>query len=153
MKDWSIEAFVKMLAKEVLVAKFRMMILNIGKIHKSLVKLLSLDVLIFKIVLKDWKLITVSKIEPKYEPFGEVNKIKRFLKQVKLVKNITFNGITLMKIFKVTMLTLKCVEKTEELQIKNQSFYNKPNKPTREILIGLVGLLWHSLLGETDLLE
>ena len=46
-----------------------------------------------------------------------------------------------MKIFKVTMLTLKCVEKTEELQIKNQSFYNKPNKPTREILIGLAGLL------------
>ena len=58
-----------------------------------------------------------------------------------------------MKIFKVTMLTLKCVEKTEELQIKNQSFYNKPNKPTREILIGLAGLLWQSLLGQTGLLE
>ena len=48
-----IKTFVQMLEKEVLFAKFRMMILNIAKIHKNLVKKLTLDVLIFKIVLKD----------------------------------------------------------------------------------------------------
>ena len=67
--------------------------------------------LIFKIVLKDWKVITISNIEQKYEPFREINKIKRFLKQVKLVKNITLNSIKLIKIFKETMLRLKYVEK------------------------------------------
>ena len=48
-----IKIFVQMLKKEVLFAKFRMMILNIAKIHKSHVKKLTSDVLIFKIVLKD----------------------------------------------------------------------------------------------------
>ena len=48
-----IKIFVQMLEKEVLFAKFRMMILNIAKIHKSLVKKLTSDVLISKIVLKD----------------------------------------------------------------------------------------------------
>ena len=54
-------------------------------------------------ILKDWEMITVSNTESNYEPFREISKIKRFLKQVKLVKNITFNGIKLMKIFKVAM--------------------------------------------------
>ena len=71
-----------MLEKEVLFAKFRMMILDIAKIHKSLVKKLTSDLLIFKIVLKDLKIITVSNIERKYEPFREINSIKCFLKQV-----------------------------------------------------------------------
>ena len=62
--------------KEVLFAKYRMIILNIAKIHKSLVKKRTSDVLIFKIVL------TVSNIERKYEPFRETNRIKYFLKQV-----------------------------------------------------------------------
>ena len=48
-----IKIFVQMLKKEVLFAKFRMMILNIAKIHKSHVKKLTSDVLIFKIVQKD----------------------------------------------------------------------------------------------------
>ena len=48
-----IKIFVQMLEKEVLFAKLRMIILNIAKIHKSLVKKLTSDVLIFKIVLKD----------------------------------------------------------------------------------------------------
>ena len=46
----------------------------------------------------------MSNIDRKYELFREINKINRFLKQVKLVKHITLNSIKLMKIFKVTML-------------------------------------------------
>ena len=107
-----------MLEKEVLFTKFTTMILNIAKIHKSLVKKLTSDVLIFKIVPKDWKIITGSNIERKYEPFREINKIKRFLKLVKLVKNITFNCIKLMKIFEVTMLSLKYVNKKNNKQTK-----------------------------------
>ena len=93
-----------MLEKEVFFAKFRTIILNIAEIHKSLVKKLTSDALIFKIVLKDWKIITVSNIERKYELCREINKIKRFLKLVKLVKNITFNSIKLTKIFTVTII-------------------------------------------------
>ena len=52
-------------------------------------------------------MITVSNTQCKYEPFREISKIKCFLKQVKLVNNITFNGIKLMKIFKVAMSNLK----------------------------------------------
>ena len=48
-----IKTFVQMLEKQVLFAKSTMMILNIKKIHKSLVKKLTSDVLIFKIVFKD----------------------------------------------------------------------------------------------------
>ena len=48
-----IKTFVQMLEKEVLFAKFWMMILNITKIYKSLVKKLRSDVLIFEIFLKD----------------------------------------------------------------------------------------------------
>ena len=48
-----IKTFVQILEKEVLFAKFRAMILNIAKIHKSLVKKLTLDMLNFKIALKD----------------------------------------------------------------------------------------------------
>ena len=103
-----------MLEKEIFLAKFRIMILTIAKIHKSLVKKLTSDVLIFKIVLKYWKIITVCSIEHKYEPFREINKIKRFLKQVKLVKNITLNSIKLIKIFKEIMLRLKYVEKKKK---------------------------------------
>ena len=107
-----------MLEKEVFFAKFRTIILNIAEIHKILVKKLTSDVLIFKIVLKDWKIITVSNIERKYEPCREINKIKRFLKQVKLVNNITLNSIKLMKIFRVTMLSLKYVEKSRRTRNK-----------------------------------
>ena len=71
--------------------------------------------LIFKTIQKNGKNITVSNIECKYEPFREIKKIKCSLKQVRLVKNITSNGIKLMKIFKVTMLSLKYVEKIEGL--------------------------------------
>ena len=70
--------------------------------------------LIFNIVLKDWKVIIISNTEQKYEPFREINKIKRFLKQVKLVKNITLNSIKLIKIFKEIMLRLKYVEKKKK---------------------------------------
>ena len=43
-------------------------------------------------------------MECRYEPCRE---IKLFLKQVKLIKNITFNCIRSMKIFRVPMLNLK----------------------------------------------
>ena len=88
-----------MLEKEAFFAKFRTIILNIAEIQKSVVEKLTSDVLIFKIVLKDWKIITISNIGRKYEPCREINKIKRFLKQAKLVKNITFNSIKLIKTF------------------------------------------------------
>lgn len=43
----------------------------------------------------------MSKIFPqmlrKFKPFSKIDKIKRFLKQVKLVTNITFNSIKLIK--------------------------------------------------------
>ena len=84
--------------------------------------------LIFKIVLKDWAIITISNIEHKYESCREINKINHFLKQIKLVKNITFNSSKSMKISRVTMLSLKYVEKSKRTgkQTENQSFYNKP---------------------------
>ena len=149
-----IKTFLQMLEKEVFFAKFRTIILNIAEIHKILVKKLTSDVLIFKIVLKDWKIITVSNIERKYEPCREINKIKRFLKQVKLLNNITLNSIKLMKIFRVTMLSLKYVEKSRssgnKLKVKvfitNHGF-------CRQTFTGLTGLLWRSLLGQTGLLE
>ena len=47
-----IKIFVLILEKEVLFAKFRTMTLNIAKLHTSLMKKLTLGVLIFKIVLK-----------------------------------------------------------------------------------------------------
>ena len=109
--------------------------------------------LIFKTVLNDWKIITVSNIERKYKPCREINKIKRFLKQVKLAKNITFNNIKSMKIFRITILSLKYVEKCRRtrnnLKIKvfitNRGF-------CRQTFAGLTGLLWQSLLKQTDLL-
>ena len=104
-----------MLEKEVFFAKFRTMILNFGKIDKSLVKKIISDVLIFKIVLTEWKIITAFNIDGKCKPFREINKIKRFLKQVKLLTNITCNSIKLMKIFKSTMLNLKYIEKNRRL--------------------------------------
>ena len=110
-----------MLEKEIFLAKFRIMILTIAKIHKSLVKKLTSDVLIFKIVLKYWKIITVCSIEHKYEPFREINKIKRFLKQVKIVKDITLKSIKLIIIYRVIMLSLKNVEKTRRT-ITNRGF-------------------------------
>ena len=59
-------------------------------------------------------------MEHKYEPFREISKIERFLKQVKLVKNIAFNSTKLMKIFKVIMLSLIYVEKKYR-RTKNKS--------------------------------
>ena len=101
---------------------------NLGQLYwishkytKALQKKLTFDVLIFKIVLKDWKIITLSNIEHTYEPCTKMNKIKCFLKQVKLVKNITFNSIKLIKIFRVTMLSLKYVEKVEGLGTNSKS--------------------------------
>ena len=44
-----IKTLLQMLEKEVFFAKFRTIILNIAEIHKSLVKKLTSDVLIFKI--------------------------------------------------------------------------------------------------------
>ena len=72
-------------------------------------------------------MITASNTQCKYEPFREISKIKCFLKQVKLVNNITFNGIKLMKIFKVGMSNLKiCLKKQKDWkQIENQSVYKK----------------------------
>ena len=80
--------------------------------------------LTFKIVLKDWKIITLSNIEHTYEPCTKMNQIKHFLKQVKLVKNITFNSIKLIKIFRVTMLSLKYVEKVEGLGTNSKSEFS-----------------------------
>ena len=67
-------------------------------------------------------------MQRKYEPFREINEIKCFLKEVNLVKNITFNSIKLMKIFKETMQSLKYIEKKQkdQKQIENQSFYKNP---------------------------
>ena len=48
-----IKTFLQMLEKENFFAKIRTTILNIAKIHKSLVKKVTSDVLIFKIVLKN----------------------------------------------------------------------------------------------------
>ena len=110
--------FVQMLEKEVVFAKFMIIILNVAKLHQSLVKKLTSDVLIFKIVLKEWKIITVCNIDCKYESFTETNKIKHFFKQLKLVKNISLNSIKLTKIFKVTMLSLKYIEKNRRTSKK-----------------------------------
>ena len=118
------------------------MILKITKIYKSLVKKVISDVLIFKIVLKDWIIATASNIERIYEPCREINKIKRFLKQVELVKNITFNSIKLMKMFKVTMLSLKYVE--ESRNIKNRlkiKFYITNRGFCWQAFAGLTGVL------------
>ena len=97
--------------------------------------------LIFKIILKDWKIITVSKIDHKYESFRVISKIKRFLKQVKLIKNITLGSIKLMKIFKVTMLCLKYVEKNRRNRnnVKIKVFIT--NRGFRRQTIELTGLL------------
>ena len=48
-----IKAFLQILVKEVFFAKFRVMMLNIAEIYKSLLKKLTSDELIFKIVIKD----------------------------------------------------------------------------------------------------
>ena len=92
------KTFLQILEKEAFFAKFRTMILNITKIHKNPMKKLTSGVLCFK-------------IERKYESCREKSKIKRFLNQVKLVKNINLNSFKLMKIFRVTMLSLKYFEK------------------------------------------
>ena len=89
-----------MLEKEVFFAKFRRIIEYRRNTQKPCEKT-NIGYANFKIVRKDWKIITVSNIERKYEPCREIKKIKSFLKQVKLFKNITFNSIKLMKIFKL----------------------------------------------------
>ena len=60
-------------------------------------------------------------IERKYEPFREINKIKRFLKQVKIVKDITLKSIKLIIIYRVTMLSLKNFEKTRRTKVNWKS--------------------------------
>ena len=59
-----------------------------------------------------------------------------------------------MKIFKVTMLSLKHVEKNKKIwnKLKIKVFITNPG-PWRQTLIGLTVLLWQSLLGQTGLLE
>ena len=59
-----------------------------------------------------------------------------------------------MKIFEVTMLISKYLEKNRRTrkQIENQSFITNRGH-CRQTLIGLTGLLWQSLLRQTDLLE
>ena len=40
---------------------------------------------------------TFPQMLRKFKPFSKIDKIKRFLKEVKLVTNITFNSIKLIK--------------------------------------------------------
>ena len=106
---------------------------------------------IYKIVPKDWKIITLSNIEHKSEPCRET---KSFLKQVKLVKNITFNTIKLMKIFKVSMLHLRYMEKSRRTRTKLKIKFCTTNcEFCRQTFTGPTGLLWQSLLGQTGSLE
>ena len=75
---FTIKIFVPMLEKEVLFTKFRVMRLNIPKIHKILeIKLTSNVQILFLL-----NFIAVSDIEHKYEPFRKISKINLFLKQV-----------------------------------------------------------------------
>ena len=143
-----IKTSAQMLEKEVLFAKFKTVILNIAKIRKSLVKKLT-----FKIIPKDWKIITVSNIECKYEPFREINKFKRVFKQVKLYNSITLNSIKSMKIFKITTLSLTYTGKNRRTRnkLKIKVFITKRGF-CRQTLIRPTGLLWQSLLGQTGLL-
>ena len=148
-----IKTFLQMLEKEVFFVKFRTIILIIAEIHEILVKKLTSDVLIFKIVLKDWKIITVSNIEQKYEPCREINKMRCFLQQGKLVNNITLNSIKSMKIFRVTILSLKYVGKSRRTSNKLKIIVFITNCGfCRQTFTGLMGLLWQSLLGQTSLL-
>ena len=98
--------------------------------------------LILKIVLKHCKIIPVSNVERKYEPCSEINKIKCFLKQTNLVNNITLNSIKLMKIFRVTMLSLKYVEKSRRTRnkLKIKGFITN-RRFCRQTYTGLMGLL------------
>ena len=84
----------------------------------------------------------------------EKNKIRCFLKQVKLVNNITLNSIKLIKIFRVTMLSLKYVEKsrTTRNKLKIKDFITNRGF-CRQTFTWLTGLLRQSLLGQTGLLE
>ena len=59
-----------------------------------------------------------------------------------------------MKIFEVTMLTSKHLEKNRRTRnkLKIKVFITKPGF-CRQTLIGLTGLLWQSLLRQAGLLE
>ena len=61
-----IKALLQTLEKS-LFCKIKTVIWIIAEIHKSLAKKLTSGVLIFKIALKDWKIITVNNIEGEYE--------------------------------------------------------------------------------------
>ena len=129
-----IKIFVQMLEKEVFSEKFRTMTLNTVKVHKSF------GCADFQNYPE--RFITVSNMDGTYEPFRKINKIKRFLKQVKLVKNITLNSIKLMRIFKVTMLSLNYVEKNRRTRNKLKIKVFIANRGfCRQILIGLTDLL------------
>ena len=59
-----------------------------------------------------------------------------------------------MKIFKVTILSLKYVEKNRRTRNKLKIKVFITNRGfCRQTLIGITGLLWQSLLGQTGLLE
>ena len=59
-----------------------------------------------------------------------------------------------MKIFKVTMLSLKYVDKIRRTRNKLKIKVFMTNRGfCRQTLIGLASLLWQSLLGETGLLK
>ena len=87
-------------------------------------------------------MITVSNIECKYEQFREMTNIKLcFLNELKLVKNIVFNSIKVMKIFKVTMPSLKSVEKLRARnKLKIKVFVTKRGF-CRQTSLGLTSLL------------
>ena len=130
------------------------MILNIAKIHRNLVKKLRLDVFVLKVTQKDWKMTTASNKECKCKQWREVNKMERFLKQLQLVKNVTFNSIISMKMLKVIMSILKQVENIRrtvnklktEVSVMTGGF-------CEQTFLGLTGLLWQSLLGQAGFLE
>lgn len=71
------------------VAKLRMIILYIAKMHKALVKKETFDILSRKVVLNDWKIIYIFKLECKSVLFHDMYSMKNFLKEDNLVSSIT----------------------------------------------------------------
>ena len=71
------------------IGKLRMVIIYIAKIHKTLVKKETSDVLSCKVVLNDWKIIYVFKLERKSVLFHDMYSMKNFLKEDNLASSIT----------------------------------------------------------------
>lgn len=87
-------------------------------------------------------MITVSNIECKYGQFREMTNFTLcFLNQVKSVKSIVFNSIKVMKIFELTMPSLKSVEKLRARnKLKIKVFVTKRGF-CRQTSLGLTSLL------------